>query len=220
MILSVAGCHSAEDYLSEGQDLSSAGQYRDAIRIFDLAIRENPFLKDAYIFKGQCHEYLAEYDSAIHSFNRLLHFDPDNTAAIYYSGICKFRQNKIAESIDYYNKALDSKGGFNTRDTTSIQAVLDLHKDVFETDEVEFDIPSSEILYDRGMAYYKAGQVKNASYDFTSCIFQKYNPGNSYYMLGLCRMARKERKRAQEAFSFASTYGVHNGTGEISLLKQ
>lgn len=203
IILALSGCKSADEYLFAGKELSSSGNYPDAIRCFDQAILKDPFLKDAYILKGQCQQYLNQYDSAICEFRKLLHFDPDNTAAFYYSGICKYRQNKMEEAIEWFNRALDTKGGFDVRDTSSIKAILDIHKDEIETDEAEFDIPSREILYDRGMAYYKTGKMKNAFYDFNSCVYQNYNSGLSHYMIGLCLRVKKEKKHARAAFTLA-----------------
>jgi tetratricopeptide (TPR) repeat protein len=203
----ITGCKSAEDYFSEGQDLSSEGDFKPALLIFSKAIEKNPFMKDAYIQMGICYEYLNQHDSAIDIYTKLLHLYPDNTAANYYSGICKYKQKKYEEAIMFFNKALDSKGGFDAVDTTSIQAMIDLYKDHFESESAEIDIPCREILYDRGMAFFKAGQIKNASVDFTNCIYQHHNPGTSYYMIGLCRLAKKEKKYAREAFFQASSYG-------------
>ncbi len=104
--------------------------------------------------------------------------------------------------VKLFNKAIDSKGGFNSADTTSIQALLNLYKDNFESESAEMDIPVCDILYDRGMAYYQTGQLKNACYDFTNCIFQKYNTGPSYYMLGLCRHFKREWRECKTSIFY------------------
>jgi tetratricopeptide (TPR) repeat protein len=194
----LSGCKSAEDYLSEGQDLSSSGNFKAALLIFDKAIQKNPFLKDAYIQMGLCHENLNQHDAAIHVYTKLLNLYPDNTAAYYYSGICKYKQEKFNEAIAFFNRAIDSKGGFNSADTTSIQALIDVNKDIFDCESAEMDIPTREILYDRAMAYYKAGQLKNACCDFANCIFQKYNAGTSYYMIGLCQRVKNNKNYKRE----------------------
>jgi tetratricopeptide (TPR) repeat protein len=186
-----SACKSSEDYLSEGRDLSAMGNFKAALNAFAKAIQGNPFLKDAYIQLGACHESLHQEDSALYVYKELIDLYPENTAAIYYSGICKYRQGKFTEAIAFFNRAIDSKGGFNTRDTTSIQALIDLNKDNFDGETTDADIPTREIIYDRGMAYYKSGQIKNACCDFASCIFQKYNPGPSHYMISLCRLTQK-----------------------------
>ena len=198
---------SADDYLSEGQELSSAGNFKAAILVFENAINKNPFLKDAYIQLGLCRENLNQEDSAIKTYAKLIELYPDNTASYYYSGICKYKQKKFDEAITLFNKAIDTKGGFNSADTTSIQALLNLHKDNFESESAEMDIPVCDILYDRGMAYYQTGQLKNACRDFTNCIFQKYNTGSSYYMLGLCRHLKGNVRYAKQAFLTTSKFG-------------
>jgi tetratricopeptide (TPR) repeat protein len=219
VIGALSGCKNAEDYFSEGLDQSSNGNFKEAISKFDLAIQQNQYLKDPYIQMGNCYEYLNQHDSAIKIYSRLMDLYPDNTAANYYSGVSKYRQQKYTEAIYYYNKALDSKGGFNVTDTNSIQALIDLYKDNFESENAEIDIPSREILYDRAMAYYKSGKLKNASADFSYCILQNYNPGTSYYMIGLCRLARREIKFAREAFYKASNYGDSLAIKKLSFLE-
>jgi tetratricopeptide (TPR) repeat protein len=189
-----SGCKSAEDYLAEGREMSSSGNFTAAVFTFQKAIRDNPFLKEAYIQLAVCYENLHLEDSAIGVYKQLIELYPDNTAAYYYSGICKYREKKFGDAIRYFNKAIDSKGGFNSADTTSIQALIDVNKDNFDDEEADTDIPTREILYDRGMAYYKTGQIKNACCDFANCIFQRYNPGPSSYMINLCKQTKKNKR--------------------------
>ena len=215
----LSGCKNAEDYFSEGQNLSSEGNYKEAIIKYSRAIQENQYLKDSYIQMGICYEYMNQQDSALKAYNALLKIFPDNTAANYYSGASKYKQQKYAEAIPYYDRALDSKGGFHASDTNSIQTLIDLCKDNFESENAEIDIPSREILYDRAMANYKSGKFKSACEDFSNCILQDYNPGTSYYMIGLCRLARKEIKFARKAFFQASNYGDSLAIKKLSFLE-
>ncbi len=215
----LSGCKNAEDYFSEGQDLSSDGHYKEAIIKYNSAIQANQYLKDSYIQIGICYEYLNQHDSALMAYNALIKIYPHNTAANYYSGVSKYKQQKYAEAILYYNRALDSKGGFHTSDTNSIQTLIDLYKDNFESENAEIDIPFREILYDRAMANYKSGKFKTACDDFSKCILQDYNPGTSYYMIGLCRLARKEIKFARKAFFQASNYGDSLAIKKLSFLE-
>jgi len=215
----ISGCKNAEDYFSEGQDLSSDGNYKAAIVKYNKAIQSNQYLKDSYIQMGICYEFLNEQDSALKSYKELLKIFPDNTAANYYSGVSKYKQQKYAEAIPYYDRALDSKGGFHATDTNSIQTLIDLCKDNFESENAEIDIPSREILYDRAMANYKSGKFKSACDDFSICILQNYNPGTSYYMIGLCRLARKETRFARKAFYQASNFGDSLAIKKLSFLE-
>jgi tetratricopeptide (TPR) repeat protein len=214
-----AGCNREEDFFSEGLDLSAEGNFTAAILKFDKAVLENPYLKDAYLQMGLCYDHLNKHDSAIRAYDRLLQIYPDNTAGRYYSGISRYKLKKYSEAVFYFNKALDSKGGFDVSDTNSIQASLDLYKDHFDTESAEMDIPSREILYDRAMANYKSGHYKNARIDFSNCILQNYNSGTCYYMIGLCRLARKEFKFAREAFHHASNCGDSLSLKKLSFLE-
>jgi tetratricopeptide (TPR) repeat protein len=213
------GCNREEDFFSEGLDLSAEGNFTAAIQKFDKAILENPFLKDAYLQMGLCYDHLNKHDSAIQAYDRLLYIYPDNTAGSYYSGVSRCKLKKYSEAVFYFNKALDSKGGFDATDTNSVQASLDLYKDHFETESAEMDIPCCEILYDRAMAHYKSGHYKNALADFSNCILQNHNTGTSYYMIGLCRLARKEFKSARQAFQRASNLGDTLSLKKLSFLE-
>jgi tetratricopeptide (TPR) repeat protein len=213
------GCKNAEDYFSEGLELSSTGYVREAISKFDHAIQENPYQKDAYLQMGICYTYLNQEDSAIRTYRKLLLLYPENTAANYYSGVARYKQQKFREAVLFFNKALDSKGGFNATDTNSIQTLIDLYKDNFESENAEMDIPTREILYDRAMANYKSGNFQYARNDFSDCIIQNFNPGTCYYMIGMCRLARKEIKYAREAFFHASNYGDSLALKKLSFLE-
>ena len=56
-------------------------------------------------------------------------------------------------------------------------------------------------------------------YDFSICILQNYNPGTSYYMIGLCRLARKETRFARKAFYQASNFGDSLAIKKLSFLE-
>jgi|GEM_PF-561915 tetratricopeptide (TPR) repeat protein len=200
-------CRNAEDYFRKAEDLHEEGRLSAAIPVYDLAIRKNPFFKDAYIQKGLCFAALNLTDSAIRVFNQLQDFFPENTASHYYAGLCHYRQKKYPEAIDCFNRALECKGGFDVEGSDSIRLLLDLNKDRFQSELPEIDIPSYEILYNRGMAYFKTGEVRKASLDFSNCVLQEYYPGTSYYMIGLCRLALKQKKKARESFLMATRYG-------------
>ena len=215
----LTGCNREENCFSEGLDRCAEGNFPAAILKFEQAIRENPYLKDAYLQMGLCYDHLNKHDSAISTYNRLLHIYPDNTAGTYYSGVSKYKLKKYSDAVFYFNKALDSKGGFDVTDTSSIQATLDLYKDHFDTETAEMDIPSCEILYDRAMANYKSRQYTNARIDFSHCILQNYNTGNCYYMIGLCRLARNEFKYARQAFHRASNCGDSLSLKQLSFLE-
>src|SRR6266542_2100216 len=138
---------SADTYLKQGHDIGLTGDYKSAIKMFDKAIQKNPKLKEAFIQRGLCYENIQQDSLAINDYKKLLSFDPNNATAFYYIGLCKYRQNKFEEAIEYYNKALITKGISNPSDTSSPQLVLDLNKNGLLGDRAAFDLASYELYY-------------------------------------------------------------------------
>jgi len=200
--------NSADTYLKEGHDVGLTGDYKSAIKLFDKAIQKNPKLKEAYIQRGLCYENINQDDKAINDYNTLLSFDPSNTTAFYYIGLCKYKQKNFEESIQFFNKALITKGVSNPTDTSNVQIVIDFNKNgLLAVDQAAFDVASYEIYYERGLAYYSTKQIKRAFYDFENCIRHKYMLGESNYMIGLCWLTANKKDKACEAFKQGVFYG-------------
>jgi tetratricopeptide (TPR) repeat protein len=208
LIIFFTACKSAEDYVREGNNEAKAGNFKEAIEKFEYAIQKNSKIKSAYAQEGYCYEDLKEYDHAIKSYQKLLLFYPGNTIALFSIGTCKDNQQKFPEAIEWYNKALKSKG-FDVSDSANVQTILNFNKDgiLSESDQVVFDVNSNEIFYNRGLAYYSSGQVKKAYLDFKDCIQNGYFVGSSYYMVGLCWLHVGKKDRACDAFGKGSFYG-------------
>ena len=217
-VVVLIGCYSADDYLKEGHNVGLTGDYKRAIQLFDKAIRENPKLKEAYIQRGLCYEYRNQIDSAIKNYNALLSFDPNNTTAFYYIGLCKYKQNQFNEAIEYFNKALQTKGDSNPSDTSSKTIFVEIDKDGILGDLEPFDVPSHEIFYQRGLAYYSTQQINRAYFDFQNCIQQRYFVGESYYMVGLCWLTVNKKDKACEAFNESSFNGDSLATKKLNEL--
>ncbi len=201
------GCDtSADDHLKSANKFQSKADYENAILLYDKALAKDPQLKDAYIQKGFCYEYLGQEDKAVATYQQLLSFDPGNTLALYSIGLCKYARNKFPEALEYYNRALLSKG-IDPADTSKIQFVFTLNKDLMDPRKLEFDVDAYKIYYDRGLAFYAENQIKNAYRDFYRCINENYKPGECYYMAGLCWQSVNKKDKACDAFRSGALYG-------------
>ena len=210
LTISLTSCDlkTADNYLKEGHDVGLTGDYKSAIKLFDKAIQKNPKLKEAYIQRGLCYENIKQNDKAIKDYNSLLSFDSNNTTAFYYIGLCKYKQAKFDEAIAFYNKALITKGVSNPSDNSSAEIIIDFNrKGILLADRATFDVASYEIYFERGLAYYSTKQIKRAFYDFENCIQNKYMPGESNYMIGLCWLSSNKKDKACEAFKQGAFYG-------------
>lgn len=200
------GCerHAARQYLEQGRKAGSSGDFQTSVDLLSKAISKDPKLKEAYILRGVGFEKMNQQDKAIADFATLLSFDPNNTEVLYYTGICKYEQQKFEEAIEFYNRALATKGITNRPDSSRPRLRIRMFKPGAKDG---YDIPDYEIYYQRGLAYYAINQYKKAFYDFNDCIASEYNLGESYYMLGLCWLTSKNKDRACEAFNKGSVYG-------------
>ena len=205
----LTGCdlHSTQYYLERGHEIGLTGDYPSAIKLFDKAIQKNPKLKEAYIQRGLAYECINQTDKAIADYKALLSFDPKNTMAYYSIGLCKYRQEKFNEAIDYYNKALVTKGVKDPSENSTPQIIINWNKNSLLGDVTQYDVASYEIYYERGLAYYSTNQIKRAYYDFENCIQQNYMPGESNYMVGLCWLTVKNNAKACESFKTGAFYG-------------
>lgn len=206
-VLMFIGCHSATDYLNEGHNLVVKGDYASALILFGKAIDKDPKLREGYIQKGVCFENLHQEDAAITEYQKLLSFDSKNTTALYYIGLCKYEQKKYGEAIDYFTKAFISKGALFTSDSSETGFTVDINKDGLLGDISNYDVPSHDLYYQRGLAYYSCGEIKKAYKDFLHCVSQGYYVGQSYYMIGLCWLAANNKDKACDAFKEGSFNG-------------
>jgi len=205
IIASFTGCDftSADTYLQESKLAVEREDYRGAIELLNKAIRKNSTLKEAYLQRGLCYQKIVRKDSAISDFKTLLGLDSSNTSAWYYTGLCKYSQDKFNEAIRSYNRALLTKGITNLSDTSAFTNIADTNTNgIYKA--TAFDIPVAQLYYQRGLAYYATDQILKAYYDFKTCTAQKYNLDECSYLSSLCRIAINKSKNDSDAVNINS----------------
>jgi tetratricopeptide (TPR) repeat protein len=133
--------------------------------------------------------------------------------------LCLYEQVKYDKAVDWYNRALISKG-YNIDDSDKAQILLDYNKEGFlgNTDAAVFDVNSNDIFFNRGLAYYSEGKIKKAYRDFEGRIESGFYMKSSYRMIGLCWLTSGERDHACEAFHKAIFYGDSLSIMELSKI--
>lgn len=204
-LLSSCDLKTPEEYKSEAQILFKKKDYKGAINLLNKAIIKDDKCIDAYIDRGANKSALNDYLGAIQDFKKILLISPDNTLALFNIGkmYCNLKEYKL--SIEYYNKAFDSKGGDI--------GYLDLADNKFVDLGYKYDVKGKEIFYERGIAYYNFNDLKNSFNDFKTCIKQNYNVKESYYWLGYIYLSAKRNDKACECFQKAK----ENGDMEVEL---
>lgn len=70
----------AQEWLDEGLEKYSLGQYEDAIQYYDRAIQIKPDFADAYLDRGMAKRKLGKYKEAINDYDEVIRLNPNYTA--------------------------------------------------------------------------------------------------------------------------------------------
>jgi tetratricopeptide (TPR) repeat protein len=210
-ILSSCVLKTAEQYQSEAQILFEKKDYKGAINLLNKAIIKDDKYIGAYIDRGANKSALDDDLGAIEDFKKILLIDPDNTLALFNIGkmYCNLKEYKL--SIEFYNKAFDTKG--KAIDTNGNTIYSDLVDNKFVDLGYKYDVKGGDIFYERGIAYYNFNDLKNSFNDFKSCIQQNYNVKESYYWIGCIYLDVKKNDKACECFYKAK----ENGDNEVEF---
>ena len=97
---------SAEVWFNRGLALHSLGNYDDAIKAYDEAIRLDPNLAEAWNNKGNALGKQGKYDKAINCFDEAIWLDPNLASAWYSKGLALDKLGKYDETIKAYDEAI------------------------------------------------------------------------------------------------------------------
>lgn len=209
---------SADTYLEESKLAVIKEDYRSAINLLNKAIQKNPKLKEAYLQRGLCYENISKKDSAVIDYKTVLNLDPNNTTAWFYTGLCKYSENKLDEAIENYNQALITKGAVKPSDTSAIPLIADTNTTATHQKAGAFDIQPVQLYYQRGLAYYAAQQPKKAYRDFQTCIAQKYNLDECFYLSSVCWLAGNKSNTPCDTFKLNSVQGKNMAKNHLAHL--
>jgi tetratricopeptide (TPR) repeat protein len=80
--------------------------YSDALKLYDLALREEPDNPGVLIDKGATLQNMGKLKLAIRSYNKALDISPDNLDALLNKGAALHSDQKYSEAIECYDVAL------------------------------------------------------------------------------------------------------------------
>lgn len=83
-------------------ELFTLGDYWEASKAYTSMLVNNPFNKNALLYRGRSYLEMEWYGFAIEDFNLLINLDPEHTEAYYFRGLAKFfRNEKNLAQIDF-----------------------------------------------------------------------------------------------------------------------
>ncbi len=89
----------------KGATLMRLNRNKDAIEVFSESIKVNNTAYHVWVFRGDCHYALADYEKAFSDYWVSLQLEPDNGAAVDRCARCLFHMGDTKEALKYIRKA-------------------------------------------------------------------------------------------------------------------
>lgn len=102
----------ADQYYSDGVNLSKLGQYSEAVAAYDKAVFMRPTNADAWNNRGVALENLGQYSEAVSSYDKAVTLQPGYADAWYNRGVALRKLGRYADAVASYNKALAASPGY------------------------------------------------------------------------------------------------------------
>ena len=144
-----------KDKFQRADDLSDRREYKEAIVLYDDAIRLKSDSVEAYYHRGKAKYELKRYKTAIYDYDKALRLKPDYVSAYFDRGLAKYALGQYQAAITDYDMVL------------------------------RFTMDNVSAYFNRGLAKYKLRQRDAAIADFDDAIRLKSNSVEAYYHRGL-----------------------------------
>jgi len=87
--------------------LSNSGEYKEAIKCYNKALKIDPKFSRAWYNKGSAFHDLEKYKEAIKCYDKAIEINPEYAAAWNNKGVALEKQEKYKEAIKCYDKAIE-----------------------------------------------------------------------------------------------------------------
>ncbi|WP_118973853.1 tetratricopeptide repeat protein [Taibaiella koreensis] len=190
------------------------GQFRDAIGVYDDAIKQSPQNGDYYLLRGEALERLGNLKKALTDYNASLQYDATNLAALLKRGKLHSKRKEYLEAnldydqyiaIDnqdpeaYIQKALNYEVNNNTAEA------------LVELDRAIKILPNAASLYYAGAdILFRKGAYTAAlgKYEQTILRDPDHDQGRAFLKQGLCFLELADVGHAGAAFQQALSHGI------------
>lgn len=185
-MLLLTGCAKGNDKNKEGLDLYLKGFYSEAVTVFQEAIAKENRNPEYYTNLAMAYVALGDYESAKKNCDQALSLDDGYKLAYRQRGIACLKNGEYEESLQWFQKELDSTDGRVTAaeyDVLKYRGEAELALGDFEaaaeTYSILIDVEGkpAENYYLRGNVYAESGNIEAACADFDKAI---ENSGNDY----------------------------------------
>lgn len=121
-------------FMRKGNNLSKLGNYGEAIKAYDEAIKLDPTRTIAWNKKGLALYKLGKYSDAIQAYNEAIKVDPKDSDGWYNKGLALLELREFGEAIQAYDEAIrvDPKDAFSWCDKSVALGYLDKYDEAIQ----------------------------------------------------------------------------------------
>lgn len=195
----------------KGEEKFKAGNYLDAIKDFDQAIKASANNFESYLLRGKSYNKLGDKKHAIENYNLAIKYNPNYTDA-YFSralfetdgGDEKSALNDFASVLKInpnYLEVYNHRGLMYMHSGKSEAAMIDFKK------AIELNTNNPEVYINMASLHFKENKISEAISDFTKGIELKPTYSNTYFERGKLFLTQKKYKQAAEDFCSALSKG-------------
>lgn len=172
---SVRAQYDIDQFFARGQRALMEGEYTKAINNFNILIRLNPNLYEAWFFRGIGKYNLGDFPGAESDFDKALDINPVYTMAYHYRAITRSR-------LGHYDEAIED-----------LQRAVELRPDYFG------------LYFSRGVTYFLSQQFEKAVDDFNRFISHEPRDPDAYLNRGASYLFLKDTVSALRDYNHAIT---------------
>jgi len=195
-------CQDDRNWIDEGDNLYSLGNFREAICCYDKAIEIDSQLSDGYCKKGMCLSALSNYEDSIKCFDMALKINPIFFDAFLNKGLALIKLGRYADSSLCFDKVIEINpryalawyyNGFVASILNQYERALYFYESAIEID------PSIEMAWkSRGNILYKKALYNDANKSYDMALEENPSYADAWYNKGL---VLKKLGRYAEALS-------------------
>ncbi|RYE56469.1 MAG: tetratricopeptide repeat protein [Sphingobacteriales bacterium] len=139
-----------------------------------------------------------KYRDAINTYSQVLKRNPKNEMALYNRAICWYELDSNKRALDDLTLLIDTKPntGFESRTNP-----------LWDKSNNRWAVFTSEAVFQRGVILYNIDSLKKAFSDFSACVQNGNEQGESYLYMGSIMVMYGKKDKACEYYRLALSYG-------------
>ena len=183
--------------IEQAQAAKEAGNYDQALSLFQQILAENPTITSAYVGIGDIYIVKQDYERAEPAYARAARLEPRNFDAQYGHGLALQMLGRFIDAIRAYHRALTiHPDNFNANlniATTYLQMEQPEHAIAFAEKAVEADSQDGPARVNLGAAYERVGRHADAVEQYEAAI-ELMDPPSPEVMMNLINALAKNQR--------------------------